>query len=134
MRLNAIRNPHRALFFRKGLSLRWRVALTMRTSSLSPQGWGSLPSVKKDVCVLWIFACVFTRLPVLQSGSGGGVGAAAGATGPSGEGQRVVGTPRSGRHCSLLGRQRTPSLCRGRGGQGVFSPCRILQSGQGSDG
>lgn len=69
----------------------------------------------------------------LQSGAGGGVGAAAGAAGPSGEGQRVLRAPGSGHHCSLLGHQRTQGVCWRLRGQGVISPGRVLQTGQGSD-
>lgn len=77
--------------------------------------------------------CWSQCLSLFQSGSGGGVGAAAGAAGSSREGQCVLGAPRSGHHCALLGHQRTQSFCRGLRRQGVLSPCRILQAGQGND-
>lgn len=80
--------------------------------------------------------CVFgqsclKRFSLLQSGSGCGVGAAAGAAGPSRESQCVLGAPRSGHHRPLLGHQHTQSVCGGLGRQGVLSPGRILQTGQG---
>lgn len=81
------------------------------------------------------YVCLACRVysVCLQSGSGRRVGAAAGAERTSRESQCVLGAPRSGRHCSLLGHQRTQSFCRWLGWQGDLSPCRILQTGQGSD-
>lgn len=70
---------------------------------------------------------------LLQSGSGGGVGAAAGAAGTSRESRCVLGAPRSDHHCALLGHQHAQSFCRGLRRQGVSSPCRILQTWQGID-
>lgn len=57
---------------------------------------------------LYCSQCLF----LVQSGSGGGVGAAAGTAGSSREGQCVLGAPWSRHHCTLLGHQRSQSFCR----------------------
>ena len=97
----------------------------------------SLHEVKKSLHAVWLCLVVFARIvhsvSLLQSGSGGGVGAAAGAARSSRESQRVLGAQRSGHHCTLLGHQHAPSFRWGRRRQGVLSACRILQAGQGSD-
>lgn len=60
------------------------------------------------------------------------MGAAAGAEGPSGKSQHVLGAPWSRGHQPLLGHQRPPSVCGRLWRQSVFSTCGIFQSRQGS--
>lgn len=79
------------------------------------------------------FVFVFVLLwYLLQSGSGGGLGAAAGAEGPPRESQRVLGAPRAGGHQPLLGHQQPQSVCGRLWWQGVTSACGIFQTGQGN--
>lgn len=100
---------------------------------LVPPPSSSPPSPATYLCV-WLFGMYHLWcLSLVQSGSGCGVGAAAGAAGPSRESQCLLGAPRSGHHCPLLGHEHTQGFCRWLRRQGVLSPCRILQTGQGSD-
>lgn len=97
-----------------------------------------MASLSCSVAPVCSHACsVLLELPVvflclLQSGPGGGVGAAAGAEGPSRKSQRVLGAPWSDCHQPLLGHQRPPCLCGRLWRQSVLSPCRLFQSRQGS--
>lgn len=117
------------------------VALTMKTSLPLQQGEKSTQcdvNLKRAivtsklspsftaVSVFQLLSAHGVRLSVLQSGSGGGVGAAAGAAGPTRESQRVLGAPGPGHHCPLLGHQRAQGFCRRLGGQGHLSPSRVL--------
>lgn len=78
------------------------------------------------------FCCYTLFWSLLQSGPGGGLGAAAGAEGPPRESQCVLGAPWSRHHQPLLGHQHPQSVCGWLWWQGVISACRIFQTKQGN--
>lgn len=120
---------------RRAPSLTSPVVLTMKTSSLLQQGEEiNSAQLKFRMCFShfqWCHSSLTVFVFALQSGSGGGVGAAAGAAGPTREGQRVLGAPGPGHHCPLLGHQHNQGFCRRLDGQGHLPPSRILETGQG---
>lgn len=89
-----------------------------------------LASLRLLCCFSFFFFFLLDCL--LQPGPGGGVGAAAGAEGPSRKSQHVLGAPWSCHHQPLLGHQHPQGVCGRLWRQSVISTCRIFQSRQGS--